>query len=261
MDFSRTETQKEVAELATKVLGSTRDPGQLWTRAADAGLLGVAVAEDVGGSDQGLLAWCSLLGAAGATAAPIPLWAVTVAAMAIDRSADPGTMAPMAYARYGGEFGLLSMQAGLAQTGLPFEILYTPGTASVPASQGVLHLPGGQKLNLDPAAALWAFGGAAPAAGVPFPGAIEWPFSLPATVVPFTFAFQAVITDPVRRSVAVVAGRRAPASRAGSCRAWPTATAATPPASITSVAAKRRRGALIARSARPRGPRSAVLRA
>jgi alkylation response protein AidB-like acyl-CoA dehydrogenase len=89
MDFSRTETQKEVAELAAKVLGSTRDPDQLWARAAEAGLLGVAIAEDVGGTDQGLLAWCSLLGAAGATAAPIPLWAATVSAMAIDRHGTP----------------------------------------------------------------------------------------------------------------------------------------------------------------------------
>jgi 3-oxocholest-4-en-26-oyl-CoA dehydrogenase beta subunit len=89
MDFALTDAQKEVFELASKVLASTRDPEQLWARAAEAGLLGVAVREDAGGTDQGLLAWCSLLQAAGATAAPIPLWAATVSALAIDHLGSP----------------------------------------------------------------------------------------------------------------------------------------------------------------------------
>ncbi|HTM21369.1 MAG TPA: acyl-CoA dehydrogenase family protein, partial [Kofleriaceae bacterium] len=93
MDFALTDTQKEVAELAGKVLGSTRDADTLWARAAEAGLLGVAIAEEAGGAGHDLLAWCALMTAAGATAAPIPLWAASVAAMAIDRFGTPAQRA------------------------------------------------------------------------------------------------------------------------------------------------------------------------
>lgn len=76
MDFELTETQREVAELATKIFQRKQTPDELWGRLAEAGFLEPA----------GVLEWCALLVAAGAAAAPVPLWAVTAAAMAIEHA-------------------------------------------------------------------------------------------------------------------------------------------------------------------------------
>lgn len=76
MDFALTETQREVAELATKIFQRKQTPDELWTRLAEAGFL----------EPLGVLEWCSLLAAAGAAAAPVPLWAVTVATMTLDHA-------------------------------------------------------------------------------------------------------------------------------------------------------------------------------
>jgi len=99
MDFAHTEEQRAVAELASRVFerrlttevrkeierSGDRFDAPLWAQLAEAGLLGVALPEDVGGAGHGLLELCSLLVAAGAAAAPVPLWAVSSAALAIDR--------------------------------------------------------------------------------------------------------------------------------------------------------------------------------
>jgi len=90
MDFALTDEQKEVAELATKIFtdfetkDGGKDTGALWSSLAGAGLLGVAVRENAGGAGHGLLEHCALLVAAGAAASPVPLWAVSTAALAID---------------------------------------------------------------------------------------------------------------------------------------------------------------------------------
>lgn len=90
MDFALTDEQTEVAALATRIFGDRltaetrkhveasgdRFDDALWAQLAGAGLLGVALGDDVGGAGHGLLELCALLTTAGAAAAPVPLWAV-----------------------------------------------------------------------------------------------------------------------------------------------------------------------------------------
>jgi 3-oxocholest-4-en-26-oyl-CoA dehydrogenase beta subunit len=94
MDFALTDDQKAVLDLAGKIFAgrpASKDPFDAitWGQLADAGLLGVALPDDVGGAGHGLLELCALLIAAGAAAAPVPLWAVSFAALAIDRLGSP----------------------------------------------------------------------------------------------------------------------------------------------------------------------------
>lgn len=92
MDFSFTEAQTAVADLARKIftdrvtpalLKSVEAEGRwfargLWADLASAGLLGTAIPEAFGGSGHGLLELCALLAEAGAAVAPIPLWSTLV---------------------------------------------------------------------------------------------------------------------------------------------------------------------------------------
>jgi len=90
MDFALTEEQKEVAALAAKILAAPAGNGDLqWATLAGAGLVGTAIREDVGGAGHGVLEWCSLLAAVGAAGSQLPVWAVTLAAWAIDRQGTP----------------------------------------------------------------------------------------------------------------------------------------------------------------------------
>lgn len=107
MDFAPTEEQRAVAELATRVFerrltaearkeierSGDRFDAALWSELAAAGLIGVAIPEADGGAGHGLLELGALLTAAGAAAAPAPLWAVTTAALAIDHAGAAGTRA------------------------------------------------------------------------------------------------------------------------------------------------------------------------
>ena len=92
MDFSFTEAQKAVADLAKKIFtervtqaslkATEADPDvfdrRLWADLATAGLLGTAIPEAEGGSGHGFPELCSLLAEAGAAVAPIPLWPTLV---------------------------------------------------------------------------------------------------------------------------------------------------------------------------------------
>ncbi len=88
MNFSKSEEQKAVSQLARKIFkdkltddrrkeldaaGDDFDM-RLWKDLASSGLLGTAVPDEFGGSDHGFLALCSLMVEAGAAAAPVPLW-------------------------------------------------------------------------------------------------------------------------------------------------------------------------------------------
>jgi alkylation response protein AidB-like acyl-CoA dehydrogenase len=84
MDFALTDDQKAVLELAGKIFAGAASPDAAWSQLAEANLLGVALRDDVGGVGQGLLELCALFTAAGAAAAPVPVWAVSIAALAID---------------------------------------------------------------------------------------------------------------------------------------------------------------------------------
>src|SRR4029079_19008018 len=90
MDFSFSSDQQDLRELAAKILtdattlertkqvvadsdGFDRD---LWAALADAGIVGISLAESVGGAGLGFLETCIVLEEVGRTAAPIPALAV-----------------------------------------------------------------------------------------------------------------------------------------------------------------------------------------
>ncbi|MHB8680596.1 MAG: acyl-CoA dehydrogenase family protein [Acidimicrobiales bacterium] len=92
MDFSFTEEQEAVRELAARLMGDLatheelkrveaeddRFDRKLWSALADAGLLGLAVPEELGGAGLGFLEACIVLEEAGRAPAAVPLGAVTV---------------------------------------------------------------------------------------------------------------------------------------------------------------------------------------
>ncbi len=92
MDFSPTDAQRDIGELARKLFAAQCTPAvlkaveatperfhrKLWSDLAAAGLLGAALPEDQGGSGNGFLELCTLLQEAGAAVAPVPLWTTLV---------------------------------------------------------------------------------------------------------------------------------------------------------------------------------------
>ena len=92
MDFSLSEEQLAVSEVASGVFSGLVDPERigaveqtddridrpLWQALANADLLGLAVPESDGGAGQGLMELCLLLEAQGNVVAPVPLWATLV---------------------------------------------------------------------------------------------------------------------------------------------------------------------------------------
>jgi hypothetical protein len=92
MDFSFTEAQTAVSDLAKKIFTERVTPAalkaaeaegnafysKLWADLASAGLLGTAIPETEGGSGHGLLELCALLVECGAAVAPIPLFPTLV---------------------------------------------------------------------------------------------------------------------------------------------------------------------------------------
>jgi alkylation response protein AidB-like acyl-CoA dehydrogenase len=92
MDFSFTEEQQAVGDLARQILtdqvtherlkeveaGQEGIDRRTWAELAKANLLGVALPEDVGGSGLGFLAACILLYEVGRTVAPVPVLASVV---------------------------------------------------------------------------------------------------------------------------------------------------------------------------------------
>jgi alkylation response protein AidB-like acyl-CoA dehydrogenase len=103
MDFSPTESQKDIRALAGKLMAATVTPAslkaleasgevfhaKLWSELASAGLLGAALPEELGGSGGGFLELCSLFEAQGAAVAPVPLWTTLTTAFAIAEHGSP----------------------------------------------------------------------------------------------------------------------------------------------------------------------------
>lgn len=102
MDFSLTDDQRSIADLARQVFtdaiddryhpafeasGKTCDTA-LWQTLADTGLLGTAVGEDYGGSGLGWQELMHVLQAQGNVLAPVPLWSALVCAEAVQRWGD-----------------------------------------------------------------------------------------------------------------------------------------------------------------------------
>jgi len=94
MDFSLTDEQRALADLAGRILGDActlerlksvehseaRYDHELWAELAKAGLLGAPLPEDVGGSGGGFIEACLLLEQQGKRAAMLPLLSTLVAA-------------------------------------------------------------------------------------------------------------------------------------------------------------------------------------
>lgn len=92
MDFGRTDTQDQVAALAERILTdkvtvdrlrAVEDDGDrfdrdTWAALADAGLLGIALPADLGGSGLGIIEQCLVLEQVGRTVAPVPVLASCV---------------------------------------------------------------------------------------------------------------------------------------------------------------------------------------
>ncbi|MDQ6641005.1 MAG: acyl-CoA dehydrogenase family protein, partial [Actinomycetota bacterium] len=107
MDFSFTPEQVEVSKLAATIFGDGCTPDRLkavddaaqeggarfdralWESISDAGLTGVALPEEYGGSGLGVLEMCSVLVEAGRTVAPLPLATHVPVAMTIARFGTP----------------------------------------------------------------------------------------------------------------------------------------------------------------------------
>ena len=99
MDFSLNENQQAAADLTTQILSSRIAPEELrereeaggwhdadtYAEIAKAGLVGLALGEDVGGGGLGLLELAQVLEAMGRHVAPLPLFVTTLAGLAIDR--------------------------------------------------------------------------------------------------------------------------------------------------------------------------------
>ncbi len=99
MDFNLDETQQEIADLARRILedrvthqslktieaGSEWFDRATWAALAGAGLVGIALREDVGGGAMSLVELGQVLEAQGRTVAPLPLVPTAAAALAIDQ--------------------------------------------------------------------------------------------------------------------------------------------------------------------------------
>lgn len=95
MDFSYSEEQQEVKNLAQKILGDQTENEQLkqvdtqadrfdeklWSDLAEAGLIGVAIEETYGGMGFGFETLCLLVEEVGRTVAPVPVVPVLVSAV------------------------------------------------------------------------------------------------------------------------------------------------------------------------------------
>ncbi len=106
MDFTLDEEQQAVADLANQVFADALAPDlqtqrlriventedwfdrDLWQVLAGAGLLGIALGEDVGGAGLDAVALALLLQAQGAHVAPMPLLPSAVASLVLDRHGD-----------------------------------------------------------------------------------------------------------------------------------------------------------------------------
>ncbi|HEX4360340.1 MAG TPA: acyl-CoA dehydrogenase family protein [Pseudonocardia sp.] len=73
MDFNLDETQREVTDLAREVLGRETEPAAAWKALGRAGLLTLAVPEELGGAGLGVLETALVLTEVGRTTAEVPV--------------------------------------------------------------------------------------------------------------------------------------------------------------------------------------------
>src|SRR5207237_7342114 len=150
VDFSFSEEQQEIQGLAAQILGDKvtherlkeveaapdwfdRD---LWGELAKAGLVGIALPEDVGGSGFGILEACLVLEQIGRTVAPVPfLSTVVLGAMTI---AEFGSGAQRQRDLPGVVDGEVILTAAIAEEGVDPALGATPTTATSDGAAWVL---------------------------------------------------------------------------------------------------------------------------
>ena len=108
MDFSLSDDQRELRDLARRIIERHATPEglraaearedffheALWHDLAGAGLLGTAIAEDAGGSGLGLIELGLILTEIGRAAAPVPIFpSLVMGALAVDRYGSPAQRA------------------------------------------------------------------------------------------------------------------------------------------------------------------------
>jgi len=147
MDFSRTDEQVAIADLAGQILAKHATPerlrtleddpagtgtdAELWAALAEANLLGLTVPTDHGGSGLGLVEACELLEQAGRTVAPVPLLATV--AYAVPVLAQHGSPEQQAAWLPGVVAGDVVLTAALVEAlGDPLQ----PGTVASPDGDG-----------------------------------------------------------------------------------------------------------------------------
>ena len=91
MDFNLDDAQREVADLAREVLGRETEPAAAWKALARAGLLTLAVPEELGGAGLGVLETALVLTEVGRTTAEVP--ALETLALGVLPVVDTGTEA------------------------------------------------------------------------------------------------------------------------------------------------------------------------
>ncbi|MEB8339590.1 acyl-CoA dehydrogenase family protein [Streptomyces endophyticus] len=142
MDFSLGEELEAVRDLAREIFTDRTSPERLravetsrsrvderlWTDLADAGLIGAALPEGVGGAGLGPAGLCVLLEEQGRSVAPVPLWSTLVGALAVAAHGDARTRALL----------LPPLVAGTARLALALEEFgpadpLTPRTVAAPA--------------------------------------------------------------------------------------------------------------------------------
>jgi alkylation response protein AidB-like acyl-CoA dehydrogenase len=149
MDFSFTETQNDAAELAATIFKNECTPQRLkaadkgrfdaalWSKLADAGLLGLCLPESAGGSGLGLLELSSVLIEAGRLVAPAPLASHLPSALAI------------------AEFGSADVQAAWLPGAVSGETILTAAVAEERE-----HLPASPTTSASPSGVGWTLTGA-----------------------------------------------------------------------------------------------------
>lgn len=144
MDYSLTEDQAAIAELATKIFREQVDDTAqaeyqdsfntgLWQTLAEAGLTGLGLAEKHGGSEMGFIAQCLVVQAQGAVLAQIPLPESLLAAQALEAG---GVSEGLASIADGAAWASLSLGAGLSLEG---DTLHGE-LGMVPWAEGALYL-------------------------------------------------------------------------------------------------------------------------
>lgn len=127
-------------QLAAVERSESRWDAALWKELADAGLLGIAVPEALGGAGLGLLEVCLLLEQQGRFLAPVPLWETLTAALLLDGPAAEEWL-PRVVA---GEARLSVSPAFVGSDGLvtgPFDAVVVVDGSSVVLATDVEALP------------------------------------------------------------------------------------------------------------------------